>query len=147
MSPRGPQHAFRVTLHGSVPFITADEDSLYQILSSLVDNAVKYSPAGGVIKLDVWCPNGSTVAVAVADEGIGVPAGMEEAVFEKFRRTEETESKEVYGHGLGLYIARKLAEAQGGEIALASEPGRGSTFTLTLPIAQELADVGDNPAD
>lgn len=144
---QAPQHEFRLQTDGDVPFVLADEEYLVEILHNLLDNAVKYSPPDSLIQAKAWLVDPETVAIAVSDEGIGIPPELQEQVFEKFYRVQERENKEVYGHGLGLYFARKLLEAQGGRIEVESESGIGSTFTCTLPVAREMAYAGENPVD
>ena len=83
----------------------------------------------------------------MSDQGIGIPLELQDRIFEKFYRVDGRESKEVYGHGLGLYFARRVVEAHGGQISVQSEPGKGSTFTFTLPVAREMADVTEASVD
>lgn len=130
-----------------LPFVLADEEYLADIVRNLLENAVKYSPNGGLIRVRAWLEEPETVAVSVTDQGLGIPPELHGQVFEKFFRVDARESKEVYGHGLGLYFARKVVEAHGGRIGLESEPGKGSTFTFTLPVATEMADVTEDTLD
>jgi signal transduction histidine kinase len=100
-----------------------------QIVMNLLTNAIRYSPEGG----QVWIRTdreGDLVALIVADQGKGIAEEDRERVFEKFERADPTEPG---GTGLGLYIARRLARAMGGDIALDSAPGQGARFTFTLP--------------
>jgi signal transduction histidine kinase len=107
-----------------------DRDRIEQVLVNLIDNAVKYSPAGGEVRVSaVSCDRG--VRVEVEDEGIGIPPAEQESVFEKFYRGR---SREVPpGTGLGLYICRELVQRMGGTIGVRSRPGGGSTFYFELP--------------
>ena len=145
------QRAFRCELQleadPALPFVMADEDYLVEVVHNLLDNAVKYSPNGGVIRVKAWLMDPDTVAVSVSDQGIGIPKELQERIFEKFYRVDARESKEVYGHGLGLYFARKLIEAHGGHISVESERGKGSTFTFTLPVAREMTNVAESALD
>ena len=114
----------------------ADADKLRQVLNQLVDNAVKYSPDGGTVT--VGCrPNGETIELHVSDEGVGIPATEQERIFAKFYRGEAAAARGgvAGGAGLGLFIAQGLAGAMGGRIRVASQEGRGSTFSLALPRA------------
>lgn len=131
----------------ALPFVMADEDYLVEVVHNLLDNAIKYSPNGGVIRISAWLVDPDTVAVSVSDQGIGIPKALQERIFEKFYRVDARENKEVYGHGLGLYFARKLIEAHGGHITVQSERGKGSTFTFTLPVAREMANVTEGALD
>ena len=114
----------------SVPLVRGDAQRLRQVLGNLIDNAVKYSPAGSPVQVSVTGLNGN-VAVSVRDEGSGIASGDQRLIFEKFGRVTGGNTKP--GTGLGLYIARSIAEAHGGSLAVASAQGRGATFTLTLP--------------
>lgn len=126
--------------HGSIRFLgeasspTIQADRLYvtNILSSLVDNAIKYSPGAPFVSITTRSdPQG--VYVDIADEGIGMNAQQRRMVFQKFFRVSTGNRHNVKGYGLGLYNAQVLARAHGGTITVASEPGKGSTFTLFLP--------------
>jgi K+-sensing histidine kinase KdpD len=114
----------------SVPVVRGDAQRLRQVLGNLIDNAVKYSPAGSPVQVSVSGLNGS-VTVSVRDEGSGIASEDQGLIFEKFGRVSGGNTKP--GTGLGLYIARSIAEAHGGSLAVASAQGRGATFTLTLP--------------
>jgi signal transduction histidine kinase len=111
--------------------VRGDPERLRQIFGNLIDNAVKYSPVGGPVEVRVSQSNGE-VTVAVRDRGPGIKAADQRMIFEKFGRVAPGNSKP--GSGLGLYIARSIAETHGGTIAVSSAPGRGATFTVTLPV-------------
>ncbi len=106
-----------------------DARRVLQILVNLIGNAVRYTPNGGAVALDVGV-NGSTARLTVTDHGKGIAPQDQERVFGKFERVDPTEAG---GNGLGLFIARRLARAMGGDLVLASAPGEGARFTLTLP--------------
>ncbi|HWH17048.1 MAG TPA: HAMP domain-containing sensor histidine kinase [Allosphingosinicella sp.] len=108
---------------------TGEYRRLLQILTNLIANAIRYSPENGVVRLTAARPEGF-VAVTVADDGKGIAEADCERIFEKFERVDPTEPG---GTGLGLYIARRLARAMGGDISCESAPGEGARFTLTLP--------------
>jgi signal transduction histidine kinase len=110
--------------------VRGDPERLRQIFGNLIDNAVKYSPAGKPVEVRVAHSNGSVV-VTVRDRGPGIRAADQRLIFEKFGRVAAGNSKP--GSGLGLYIARSIAETHGGTIAVASAPGNGATFTVKLP--------------
>ena len=110
----------------------ADDDRTRQILLNLFANALKFTPAGGAISLDVGATE-TEVAIAVRDTGIGVPAAKIERIFEPFVQAERALRSSDQGVGLGLAISRQLARAMGGDVRVASVVGEGSTFTLTLP--------------
>jgi two-component system, OmpR family, sensor kinase len=109
---------------------TFDRDRVFQVASILLDNAVKYTPEGGSILVRVEEEDDSA-ALEVSDTGVGIPEDELPLIFERFHRTDG--SRTDGGVGLGLSIARQIAEAHGGEIRARSAPGRGSTFTLLLP--------------
>ena len=116
------------------PHVAADADGLLQVLVNLVENAVKYSPNGGRVELELE-PVDGRVRFAVRDRGLGIPASEQERIFEKFFRLDPNLSRGVGGPGLGLYISRELVRRMGGRIRVESEPGRGSTFSFELPLA------------
>jgi two-component system OmpR family sensor kinase len=109
---------------------TFDRERVMQVASILLDNAVKYTPDGGSVTVRVKEEDGS-VALAVSDTGIGISQDQLPLVFERFHRVDPSRSEG--GAGLGLSIARQIAEAHGGQIRAKSTPGKGSTFTLLLP--------------
>jgi two-component system phosphate regulon sensor histidine kinase PhoR len=109
-----------------------DDDALNQILDNLVDNAIKYTPAGGLIQLHWWA-EGAQAILEVRDTGIGIPATELPRVFERFYRVDRARSRELGGTGLGLSIVKHLVQALNGSVRVASQPEQGSTFTVTLP--------------
>jgi signal transduction histidine kinase len=102
------------------------------VFANLLTNAVKYSPGGREIVVRVE-RDGAAARVQVIDQGVGVPAEALPRLFDRFYRVSET-ARGASGLGLGLYISRRIVEAHGGTIAVASVPGQGSTFTVTLPL-------------
>jgi PAS domain S-box-containing protein len=116
------------------PQVAADPDGLRQVLVNLVENAVKYSPDGGRVVLELESVDGR-VRFAVRDGGLGIPASEHERIFEKFFRLDPNLSRGVGGTGLGLYICREIMRRMGSRIRVESEPGRGSTFSFELPLA------------
>lgn len=134
LSLRAPEHEFVLPEPDHVPSILADPDRLDDILTNLLDNAVKYSPEGGRIILQAQ-PAADQMVISVRDQGIGIPPEQMDSVFEKFHRVDMSDSRQSYGYGLGLYITRKLVEAHGGQIWVESKPGKGSRFCFTMPLA------------
>ena len=133
-----------------LPPVWADPDRLQEILSNLLDNAVKYSPDGGTIRIGAQVLDDRMV-ISVSDPGLGIPARELDKIFEKFHRVDRGDARATYGHGLGLYISKRLVEAHGGDIWVESELGRGSTFYFTLPLAEigeiELEHLEEGAAD
>jgi PAS domain S-box-containing protein len=113
--------------------VSGDRDKLRQVLINLLDNAVKYSPAGGCVQVSVQARDGG-VRIAVTDEGIGIPALEQRRIFGKFYRVDPDLARGVGGTGLGLYICRELARRMGGRLYVSSEEGKGSTFVVDLPV-------------
>ena len=113
-----------------VPVVHGDRDRLRQLLDNLVSNAVKYSAAGQEVRVALGATDG-LVNLSVRDHGPGIAREHQGIVFEKFGRVTGGAAKP--GTGLGLFIARSIAEAHGGTLELASTPGEGATFVLTLP--------------
>jgi PAS domain S-box-containing protein len=132
---RTSSHTIEVEGPAALPEGTWDRDRIEQVLENLLTNAIKYSPAGGPIRVRL-ADLGAEAQVAVSDRGIGIPPDALPHVFDYFYRVEAPETTGVKGHGLGLHITRSLIEAHGGSIRVESAgPGSGSTFTFTLPYA------------
>ena len=111
--------------------LVGDRRMIQRILSNLLDNALKYTPAGGAVKISFLEKRGQEVVVAVQDTGIGIPPNDLPHIFERFYRCDQSRSEP--GTGLGLSLARALARAHNGDITVTSTLGQGSTFTLILP--------------
>ena len=124
----------RATMPEGAVILPVDGARIRQLLLNLVTNAVKYTPAGGSVSLDL-VDTGATVTITVRDTGIGIAPGDLPHVFDRFWRADlaRTRTSERPGFGLGLAISRWIVEAHGGTIVVQSRPGRGSTFTVTLP--------------
>jgi two-component system sensor histidine kinase CiaH len=118
------------------PSVLGDRARLKQVLIALIDNAVKYTPEGGRAALTVRKTKDRAL-VDVEDSGIGIPAEHLDKIFDRFYRVDRARERESGGHGLGLSIAQWLAQQMGGHIAVASEEGRGSCFTVSLPLIRE----------
>jgi len=115
-----------VTLYG-------DKSKLGQVVYNLIDNAIKYTPEGGVITVTLKADN-RNVTFSVKDTGVGIPQEDAKHIFDRFYRVDKARSRETGGTGLGLSIVRQMVQLHGGEIAVDSQPGKGSTFTVTLPV-------------
>ncbi len=117
-----------------LPQVAADPDKLRQILTNLIDNAIKYSPDGGRVEVEIG-RSGGRVRFRVADEGLGIPPAEQDRIFEKFFRLDPNLTRGVGGTGLGLYISRELVMRMNGRIWVDSDGRSGSSFFLELPIA------------
>jgi two-component system sensor histidine kinase GlrK len=131
-----------VSNSGSLPLLSLDEGRIQQVLDNLLSNAVKFTPEGGTIRVAVSLTagdNGSRkwVEVSVADSGIGIPAGEEERIFERFYQSRHRQREHWRGTGLGLAIARYVVEAHGGRIWAESRKGEGASFFFTLPVEEK----------
>jgi signal transduction histidine kinase len=130
----GTKH--HLAVHGSrapLPVI-ADEARVTTMLVNLLDNAIKYSPSGGAIDV-TWDRKAGVAQISVADQGIGISRTQQSMLFTRFGRLVTPETSHIRGTGLGLYLARETARMHGGDIALKSQVGRGTTFTVTVPLA------------
>lgn len=114
--------------------MAGDHEKLRQVVTNLVANAVKYSPAGGRIEVELT-PRDGELLIAVRDEGLGIAPDEQRLIFEKFYRADANMTRGVSGSGLGLYISRELVQLMGGTISVRSELGKGSAFVVTLPLA------------
>jgi signal transduction histidine kinase len=122
-----------LSLPAKVPTIRGDKERMAVVLTNLVGNAIKYTPQGGSV--EVSCEeDGGRLHIKVRDTGIGIDEDEQEKVFEKFYRSESEEVHQQPGTGLGLAMALEVVRAHGGKIDLESEPGKGSTFIVDLPI-------------
>jgi signal transduction histidine kinase len=132
--PTAPKHSFRFQLDNTLPQITGDNDKLIQVVSNLVSNAVKYSPAGGEILLSS-CLEGDVIHTQVRDQGLGIPQDSLERVFERYSRIEGGSTRYIKGTGLGLPIVQQIVQMHGGKVWAESCQGKGTIFHFTLPIA------------
>jgi two-component system phosphate regulon sensor histidine kinase PhoR len=120
------------TDRGAPPVVT-DVDWLRRILSNLVENAVKYTPQGGMVAVECAPAGGGGARVTVGDNGPGVAPEHLARLFERFYRVDKARSRELGGTGLGLSIVKHLAEGMGADVSVESQLGRGTRFTVTLP--------------
>jgi signal transduction histidine kinase len=125
--------------------VIGDEDRLVTIVTNLLENAIKYSPQGGVVHCTVRGDRASGI-ITVRDEGVGIASEDLPRLFNRFERIHNRETSHVGGTGLGLYLSRELARQHGGDLVVVSRPGKGSTFTLTVPIAVPHQEVVSRPA-
>ena len=115
--------------------VVADPDRTIQVLVNLLSNAVKHSPSGSTVEVSTG-REGNLAAISVRDHGPGIPSHKVDFIFEPFTQLDGSDTRRIAGTGLGLTIARALAEKQGGGIRVSSREGEGSTFTLTMPLGE-----------
>jgi two-component system phosphate regulon sensor histidine kinase PhoR len=120
----------------ALPIVAADAGQLRQVLSNLIDNAIKYSPAGGMVNVAVLSVD-HNVRFSISDSGLGIPPAEQRRIFEKFFRLDPDMTRGIGGTGLGLYICRELVRRQGGRIWVESNNGKGSAFNVEIPIAEQ----------
>jgi signal transduction histidine kinase len=130
------QNGFTVetTLPPDLPDVPMDGDAITQALANLIDNAIKFSGPRKVLRVAAEAGAGR-LAITVADEGIGIPREEHARIFDKFYRVGRSDTQGRRGSGVGLALVRHIVRAHGGDVSVASEPGRGSRFTLWLPLA------------
>jgi len=133
--------ALATELAHNLPMVETDPGKLQQILFNFLSNAIKFTPSGGSVTITadrVTRQDKSTgVRLGVRDSGPGIPYDMQDMIFEKFRQLDASHTREHAGTGLGLAICRELAEMLGGSVSLVSEPGRGATFYVELPVTHQ----------
>ncbi len=132
MEPPAANKGITIGLSGEAVFIKGDREGLTEVFTNLVENAVKYNKVNGTVGISVGT-SGSEAVVAVSDTGIGIPPGEKEKIFDRFYRVDASRGVTV-GSGLGLSIVRTIVEAHGGRVEVSSEPGKGSVFTVYLPV-------------
>ena len=133
--PTLEQHTLRLMPYGSPLVIEGDELRLEQVLQNLLQNAVKYSPAGGTISLEV-SSQGDQGCIAIRDQGIGIPAQSLPQLFSRFYRAHNVKEQHVSGLGVGLYVVREIVTLHGGTVDVYSQEGEGSVFTISLPLVK-----------
>lgn len=134
LEPLAAERGVTLTVSGPSAHVNADGTLLVQLLLNLLDNAVRHTPAGGVVET-AWEVHGGTLRLLVSDTGAGIAPKHLPRVFERFYRAEQARERASGGVGIGLAICRWIAEAHGGTIGIESELGRGTTVTVTLPDA------------
>ena len=130
-----PELTLELVVDPKLTTIAIDPDKVRQVLSNLVENAVKYSPDGGRIRVTI-ARNGRYVRFGVEDEGLGIPAGEQQRIFEKFYRVDPNQTRGVGGTGLGLYVSRELVRRMDGRLWVESQEGEGSRFFVDLPLTE-----------
>src|SRR5262249_34155858 len=128
------------SVEAELPAVFCDHDRTVQVTTNLISNAHKYTQAGGSIEVSA-VRQGDFVRIAVRDNGMGIAAEDIPKLFSRFFRVDNSLTREIGGTGLGLSIVRSIVEMQGGEVSVESEPGKGSTFAFTVPVAREAETV------
>ena len=127
------RHTLVLEAPEDLPAVVADEDKVDQILTNLINNAIKYSPDGGHVWVSARSADGN-IEVSVKDEGVGIPEEHLDKIFARFHRVESGDSRRAGGTGIGLYLVKHLVEAHHGRIRVDSRVDQGSTFTFTIPL-------------
>ena len=135
---RSQHRSLSVDIPSDLPTVAADRSSVSEVLSNLIDNAIKYSDEGGAVRVTARAKD-KHVEVSVADNGIGIPASVINNLFHKFYRSHRSRET-VAGTGIGLYLSKAIIESHGGTIGVSSTEGQGATFTFTLPIYAAVSD-------
>jgi signal transduction histidine kinase len=135
LKPLATAHTFDIRFPRGFPAVVADAGLMEQVLSNLLENAIKYSPQGGRISVS-GSKSDQFAVISVTDEGVGISAEKMEHLFERFQAVEDQTPRVAKGMGLGLYICKSILEAHHGSIEAVSQPGRGSCFTFRL-LAEE----------
>lgn len=136
LRPQAAQHRIALrTSAGRETIVTADPDRILQVLTNLIDNAIKFTPEGGTVEVAL-SQDGADAVVSVADSGQGIPPDDLPRIFDRFYRVDRSRSREAGGSGLGLAIAKHIIVAHGGRIAVTSRLGTGTTFSVALPLAR-----------
>jgi signal transduction histidine kinase len=130
----GVQITFELRIPPDLPAVHADYERIREVLENLVSNAVKYSPDGGTIRIAARS-DGDKAIISVSDQGIGISNEEQQKLFRRFYRVDNRLRRSTQGAGLGLFLARAVVEGHGGRIWVESQPGRGSRFSFTLPLA------------
>jgi two-component system phosphate regulon sensor histidine kinase PhoR len=124
--------ALEVSLAPADAEAECDSEAVHQIVTNLLDNAIKYTPPGGHVTVGA-ARTSDGISVYVQDTGIGIPKEDQPRLFERFYRVDKARSREMGGTGLGLAIVKHLVLAHNGRVSVESEPGRGSTFSFVIP--------------
>jgi signal transduction histidine kinase len=133
--PRAAKIGVRLELDAQPAHLEGDADRLAQVMVNLVDNALRHTPAGGLVTVDVRRIDGAA-ALTVRDTGVGIPYGDLPHVFERFYVADRSRARDSAGTGLGLSIVKQIVEAHGGTVSADSELGFGATFTCVFPASR-----------
>jgi signal transduction histidine kinase len=147
MKSRAAEGAVRLSASGfdALPRVWAEERGMKQVLLNLLSNAVKFTPRNGAVKIEGGLTKEGGVAITVTDTGIGIPPDVLPHLFRPFRQGDNSISRQFGGSGLGLAISRRLVELHNGRIEVESQPGKGTTVTITLPAERVIPDLNALP--
>jgi signal transduction histidine kinase len=147
MKSRAAEGAVKLSSSGfeALPRAWAEERGMKQVLLNLLSNAVKFTPRNGSVKIEGGLTKDGEIAIAVVDTGIGIPPDVLPHLFRPFRQGDNSISRQFGGSGLGLAISRRLIELHNGRIEVQSEPGKGTTVTITLPAERVIPDLNTLP--
>lgn len=129
------EQLFIVSISHKIPHVYGDKDSIEQVIINIISNAIKYTPDGGKIDVEVY-QEGKKIAIDVSDDGMGIPKKDLKRIFERFYRVDKARSRELGGTGLGLSIAKEIVKAHGGKIVIDSEEEKGTDVKILLPISE-----------
>jgi signal transduction histidine kinase/GAF domain-containing protein len=133
VQPTLSKHTLAFASRGPALLVDGDALRLEQVLQNIVQNAIKYSPGGGAIAIDLRSRDGSA-CVSVTDQGIGIPQDSLQRLFSRFYRAKNVDDQQISGMGIGLYVVKEIVTLHGGSVAVESSEGIGSTFTICLPL-------------
>jgi signal transduction histidine kinase len=147
MKARAAEGAVRLSISGfdNLPPVWAEERGMKQVLLNLLSNAVKFTPRNGLVSVMGSVTNAGEVTISVIDTGIGIAPDVLPQLFRPFRQGDNSISRQFGGSGLGLAISRRLVELHNGRIEVASEPGKGTMVTITLPAERVIPDLNALP--
>ena len=137
LKPSAPDHTITYAGHADRLEISGDASRLEQVFHNLISNAVKYSPAGGTIAVDL-STDSSRAHIAIRDEGLGIPTNALPHLFKRFYRVSSDSSQQIAGSGIGLFVVKEIVTGHGGTVEVHSTEGAGSTFTVHLPLSRSL---------
>ncbi len=137
-----PRHKIELQVPTEMPQVYADSDKLEQILYNLINNAVKYQPEGGPIRVTLSLETSSgSYRIDVVDQGVGIPPEQLPLIFDRFHRVASSQNVQISGTGIGLFLVKHLTASHGGDVSVSSTPGEGSCFTVRMPIRAVLSPV------
>jgi PAS domain S-box-containing protein len=138
--PALEQHTIQLECDADRLIVAGDAGRLAQVVQNLLQNAVKYSPAGGVVTVRVFRQN-DRANLSVSDQGIGIPEAAQADLFQQFYRATNVEAQQIQGMGIGLYVVKEIVALHDGEITVQSREGEGSTFTISLPLYKDSSNL------